>query len=303
MSNIGTKFILAQRFVFDPNSNSLVDQMSDGEVVRLGSNESRILLMLSERPNEVITRNELHEYVWRDQGFEVDDSSLTQAVSTLRKMLKDSTKSPEFVKTVPKRGYQFIATVERSAPLSSNDQPVAAEIAENDVEPILTFTTPAATEDAITESVEPEPIARVQETKVAVEPATAPVVAPTKSTNKWLTFWLLLAAFIMPILVLTFTNPAESEFKTLAEVDGVKVQSPVNHPDLSSWLPAIEKCVLRYNTNHTGMLKPTEVIATGGQTNNLALNYIHPQDYSSENVTLRIYANQSDLNDICNGGQ
>ncbi|WP_210441514.1 transcriptional regulator [Vibrio crassostreae] len=303
MSNIGTKFILAQRFVFDPNSNSLVDQMSDGEVVRLGSNESRILLMLSERPNEVITRNELHEYVWRDQGFEVDDSSLTQAVSTLRKMLKDSTKSPEFVKTVPKRGYQFIATVERSAPLSSNDQPVAAEITENDVEPILTFATPAATEETITETVESEPIAKVQETKVELEPATAPVTAPAKNTNKWLTFWLLLTAFIMPILVLTFTNPAESEFKTLAEIDGVKVQSPINHPDLSSWLPAIEKCVLRYNTNHTGMLKPTEVIATGGQTNNLALNYIHPQEYSSENVTLRIYANQSDVNDICNGGQ
>ncbi|MEZ9545481.1 MULTISPECIES: transcriptional regulator [Vibrio] len=303
MSNIGTKFILAQRFVFDPNSNSLVDQMSDGEVARLGSNESRILLMLSERPNEVITRNELHEYVWRDQGFEVDDSSLTQAVSTLRKMLKDSTKSPEFVKTVPKRGYQFIATVERSAPLSSNDQPVAAEITENDVEPILTFATPAATEETITETVESEPIAKVQETKVELEPATAPVTAPAKNTNKWLTFWLLLAAFIMPILVLTFTNPAESEFKTLAEIDGVKVQSPINHPDLSSWLPAIEKCVLRYNTNHTGMLKPTEVIATGGQTNNLALNYIHPQEYSSENVTLRIYANQSDVNDICNGGQ
>ncbi|MEZ9573447.1 winged helix-turn-helix domain-containing protein [Vibrio sp. 10N.261.55.F4] len=303
MSNIGTKFILAQRFVFDPNSNSLVDQMSDGEVVRLGSNESRILLMLSERPNEVITRNELHEYVWRDQGFEVDDSSLTQAVSTLRKMLKDSTKSPEFVKTVPKRGYQFIATVERSAPLSSNDQPVAAEIAENDVEPILTFATPAATEQAITDTFEPEPITKVQETKVELEPATAPVVAPTKSTNKWLTFWLLLAAFIMPILVLTFTTPVESEFTVLTEVDGVKVQSPVNHPDLSSWLPAIEKCVLSYNTSHTGVLKPAEVIATGGQTNNLALNYIHPQDYSSENVTLRIYANQSDVNDICNGGK
>ncbi|MEZ9577332.1 transcriptional regulator [Vibrio sp. 10N.222.54.B12] len=303
MSNIGTKFILAQRFVFDPNSNSLVDQMSDGEVVRLGSNESRILLMLSERPNEVITRNELHEYVWRDQGFEVDDSSLTQAVSTLRKMLKDSTKSPEFVKTVPKRGYQFIATVERSAPLSSNDQPVAAEIAENDVEPILTFATPAATEQAITDTFEPEPITKVQQTKVAVEPATAPVVAPAKSTNKWLTFWLLLAAFIMPILVLTFTTPVESEFTVLTEVDGVKVQSPVNHPDLSSWLPAIEKCVLSYNTSHTGVLKPAEVIATGGQTNNLALNYIHSQDYSSENVTLRIYANQSDVNDICNGGK
>ncbi|MEZ8657496.1 transcriptional regulator [Vibrio cyclitrophicus] len=302
MSNIGTKFILAQRFVFDPNSNSLVDQMSDGEVVRLGSNESRILLMLSERPNEVITRNELHEYVWRDQGFEVDDSSLTQAVSTLRKMLKDSTKSPEFVKTVPKRGYQFIATVERSAPLSSSDQSMMTEIAENDVEPILTFAHTTTIEDIASETIELTPITKIQETKVEVEPTITPVLASTNN-NKWLTFSLLLAAFIMPILVLTFTNPAESEFRTLAEVDGVKVQSPINHPDLSSWLPAIEKCVLHYNTNHTGMLKPAEVIATGGQTNNLALNYIHPQEYSSENVTLRIYANQADLNDICKGNQ
>lgn len=303
MSNIGTKFILAQRFVFDPNSNSLVDQTSDGEVVRLGSNESRILLMLSERPNEVITRNELHEYVWRDQGFEVDDSSLTQAVSTLRKMLKDSTKSPEFVKTVPKRGYQFIATVERSAPLSSNDQPAAVEIAENDVEPSLTFGTAPVAEEVVSETSAPEPISKLHEANAEVELTQTPAATEAKNSNKWLILGLLFAAVMMPILVLTFTNPAESEFRTLAEVDGVKVQSPINHPDLTSWLPAIEKCVLRYNTNHTGMLKPTEVIATGGQTNNLALNYIHPQEYSSENITLRIYANQSDVDDICKGGQ
>ncbi len=83
-------------------------------MTRLGSNESRILLMLSERPNQVISRDELHEFVWRDQGFQVDDSSLTQAISTLRKLLNDSTKAPQYVKTVPKRGYQFIASVERS---------------------------------------------------------------------------------------------------------------------------------------------------------------------------------------------
>ncbi|MCB5359340.1 transcriptional regulator [Vibrio lentus] len=301
MSNIGTKFILAQRFVFDPNSNSLVDQASDGEVVRLGSNESRILLMLSERPNEVITRNELHEYVWRDQGFEVDDSSLTQAVSTLRKMLKDSTKSPEFVKTVPKRGYQFIASVERSAPLSSSEQPIMAEVVENEMEPTLAFTTTA--EEVVTEMTESEPVAKIQEAKAEVEPKATTNVAANKNSNKWTSFSALLIAIIMPILVITFTNPAESEFLTLAEVDGVKVQTPINHPDLSSWLPAIEKCVVHYNNNHTGMLKPTEVIATGGQTNNLALNYIHPQEYSSENITLRIYANQSDLNDICKGDQ
>lgn len=107
----------------------------------------------------------------------------------------------------------------------------------------------------------------------------------------------------MPILVVTFTNPAESEFRTLAEVDGVQILSPINHPDLSGWIPAIEKCVTHYNAEHGGQLKPIQIIATGGQTNNLALNYIHAQEYSSENITLRLYANQTDLSEICKGDQ
>ncbi|MCV5332886.1 winged helix-turn-helix domain-containing protein, partial [Escherichia coli] len=85
--------------------------------------------MLAERPNEALTRNELHEVVWREQGFEVDDSSLTQAISTLRKMVKDSTKSPEFVKTVPKRGYQLICSVERLSPFSTDSNTDVEETA------------------------------------------------------------------------------------------------------------------------------------------------------------------------------
>lgn len=301
MSNIGTKFILAQRFVFDPNSNSLVDQTNEGEIVRLGSNESRILLMLSERPNEVITRNELHEYVWRDQGFEVDDSSLTQAISTLRKMLKDSTKSPEFVKTVPKRGYQFIATVERSAPFSSSDQSTTAEKQDAVVD---TF---APTQMEAEETVEPTTIEPVLSPAPAAKVEAQPQSTIHKTTspieNKWLYRALGFLAILMPILVITFTNPAESEFRTLAEVDGVQILSPINHPDLSGWIPAIEKCVAHYNAEHGGQLKPAQVIATGGQTNNLALNYIHAQEFSSENITLRLYANQTDVSEICKGDQ
>ncbi|MCG9631570.1 transcriptional regulator [Vibrio sp. Isolate30] len=301
MSNIGTKFILAQRFVFDPNSNSLVDQTNEGEIVRLGSNESRILLMLSERPNEVITRNELHEYVWRDQGFEVDDSSLTQAISTLRKMLKDSTKSPEFVKTVPKRGYQFIATVERSAPFSSSDQTASIEKQEVAVEATSSAQMPAeeTVETAAVEAVVPPTPAA----KPEVPSQSTATKAASPAENKWLYRALGFLAILMPILVVTFTNPAESEFRTLAEVDGVQILSPINHPDLSGWIPAIEKCVTHYNAEHGGQLKPIQIIATGGQTNNLALNYIHAQEYSSENITLRLYANQTDLSEICKGDQ
>ncbi|HCG5093912.1 TPA: transcriptional regulator ToxR [Vibrio parahaemolyticus] len=291
MTNIGTKFLLAQRFTFDPNSNSLADQQSGNEVVRLGSNESRILLMLAERPNEVLTRNELHEFVWREQGFEVDDSSLTQAISTLRKMLKDSTKSPEFVKTVPKRGYQLICTVERLSPLSSDSSSIEVEepasdnndASTNEVETIVEPSL-ATTSDAI---VEPE---------APVVPEKAPVAS---AVNPWIPRVILFWALLLPICVLLFTNPAESQFRQIGEYQNVPVMTPVNHPQINNWLPSIEQCIERYVKHHAEDSLPVEVIATGGQNNQLILNYIHDSSHSYENVTLRIFAGQNDPTDIC----
>ncbi|MGR5236555.1 winged helix-turn-helix domain-containing protein [Vibrio alfacsensis] len=290
MTNIGTKFLIAQRFVFDPNSNSLTDQQSDNEVVRLGSNESRILLLLTERPNEVLTRHELHEFVWREQGFEVDDSSLTQAISTLRKMLKDSTKSPEFVKTVPKRGYQLICAVERLSPLCSD--------------------TPSAQEDLDSESEAPvvdlglfteQPTEATQDlNKHAETPAQPTQTAPLSTTNSWLARTLLLLAVLLPLCVVLFTTPVESQFRQIGEYHSVPVMTPVNHPQLNRWLPSIEQCIKRYVEHHIEESSPVKVIATGGQNNQLILNYIHDINHSYENVTLRIFADRNDPTDICN---
>ncbi|MCL9776207.1 winged helix-turn-helix domain-containing protein [Vibrio methylphosphonaticus] len=276
MSNIGTKFILGQRYIFDPNNNSLVDQTNNDEVVRLGSNESRILLLLAERPNEVVTRHDLHEYVWRDQGFEVDDSSLTQAISTLRKMLKDPTKSPLFVKTVPKRGYQLISTVERTAPSSSIDL----------------------------NNVNEAPVAELPNDQVDVQATTAttpdvPVSkAPAEKTPP--AVWgMVVAALLLPILVLIGTNPAESSFRELAIVDEVRIVTPESHPDVSTWQPKIEQCVQKYIESHELEKKPEQVIVTGDQSDQIALNFIHTVEHSGENVTMRIFTEQSDLSKVC----
>ncbi|ASU21834.1 transcriptional regulator [Vibrio qinghaiensis] len=287
MSNIGTKFILANRFTFDPNSNSLLDLENEQDIVRLGSNESRILLLLCERPNEVITRHELHEFVWREQGFEVDDSSLTQAISTLRKMLKDQTKSPEFVKTVPKRGYQMIASVTRATPYSQKNTTI-------DVEEGL-----SSASESIKE-IQPEPNSLSDEA-MAQTAATAPL-AKIKIEGEKLTLQgkiMLVLALFLPILSLLLTSPAQSKFKQIAVYNNIAVNTPLNHPDLTNWLPSIEKCVKKYNESHTGELAPKQVIATGGQNNQLVLNYIHSSEFSGENVTLRILANQDDLTNVC----
>ncbi|EKO3929879.1 winged helix-turn-helix domain-containing protein [Vibrio fluvialis] len=286
MSNTGTKFILADRFTFDPTSNSLVDKDADNENVRLGSNESRILLMLSQRPNEVITRNELHDFVWREQGFEVDDSSLTQAISTLRKMLKDSTKSPQFVKTVPKRGYQLIATVESVQPDASKD-PDAIEQSDESYSSAVS-SSELASQAAVSEAV-------ITQTSPSVDSTPA---AP-KPRMDLFTKLILLVAVILPICVILFTTPSQSKFRRLAVFNDVIVSTPINHPDLTSWLPLIESCVRKYGEMHTGELAPKEVIATGGHSNQLVLNYIHTPQFSGENITLRIFANQEDVSKIC----
>ncbi|MGI2822072.1 winged helix-turn-helix domain-containing protein [Vibrio fluvialis] len=286
MSNTGTKFILADRFTFDPTSNSLVDKDTDNENVRLGSNESRILLMLSQRPNEVITRNELHDFVWREQGFEVDDSSLTQAISTLRKMLKDSTKSPQFVKTVPKRGYQLIATVESVQPDASKD-PDAIEQSDESYSSAVS-SSEFASQAAVSEAV-------ITQTSPSVDSTPA---AP-KPRMDLFTKLILLVAVILPICVILFTTPSQSKFRRLAVFNDVIVSTPINHPDLTSWLPLIESCVRKYGEMHTGELAPKEVIATGGHSSQLVLNYIHTPQFSGENITLRIFANQEDVSKIC----
>ncbi|AMF94993.1 transcriptional regulator [Vibrio fluvialis] len=286
MSNTGTKFILADRFTFDPTSNSLVDKDADNENVRLGSNESRILLMLSQRPNEVITRNELHDFVWREQGFEVDDSSLTQAISTLRKMLKDSTKSPQFVKTVPKRGYQLIATVE-SVQLDASKDPDAIEQSDE------SYSSAVSSSELVSQAAVSEAV--ITQTSPSVDSTPA---AP-KPRMDLFTKLILLVAVILPICVILFTTPSQSKFRRLAVFNDVIVSTPINHPDLTSWLPLIESCVRKYGEMHTGELAPKEVIATGGHSNQLVLNYIHTPQFSGENITLRIFANQEDVSKIC----
>ncbi|TXY04138.1 winged helix-turn-helix domain-containing protein [Vibrio mimicus] len=278
MSNIGTKFILAERFTFDPLSNSLIDKENSEEIIRLGSNESRILWLLAQRPNEVVSRNDLHDFVWREQGFEVDDSSLTQAISTLRKMLKDSTKSPQYVKTVPKRGYQLITRVET----------VEEEI-QNDMDEV----THQETGIDFSESTNSASSSNLGQTTATPQKVTS------KATHSWGIRLILLIAMLIPLAVVLLTNPSESKFKPLTVVDDVAVNMPINHPDLSNWLPSIELCVKKYNEKHTGGLKPVEVIATGGQNNQLTLNYIHSPEVSGENITLRIVANPTDAVKVC----
>lgn len=105
------KYKIGGKLIFSPKADLLIDDSGQSEVVTLGSNESRLLLHLLENSNRTVSRKELISVLWNDRDIFVDDSSLTQSVSTLRKAMNDSRREPVFIKTVPKLGYEFIAPV------------------------------------------------------------------------------------------------------------------------------------------------------------------------------------------------
>ena len=89
-----------------------------GVRIHLQTQPFQILGMLLERPGEVVTREELRQALWHGDTFVDFDHGLNNAINRLREALGDSAESPRFLETLPRRGYRFIAAVERIAPPS-----------------------------------------------------------------------------------------------------------------------------------------------------------------------------------------
>lgn len=101
----------------------------DGKPVNLTPKLLDLLFCLLDKPGELVTKEALLDSVW--PGANVTDNAMAQAVSDLREMLGDEAASPTYIKTISRRGYRFIAPVERldaapAAPVSAPPAPAAA---------------------------------------------------------------------------------------------------------------------------------------------------------------------------------
>ncbi|EKO3954163.1 transcriptional regulator [Vibrio fluvialis] len=104
------KVTLNQNYFFDIESKVLTNLV--GDVISLGENEKRVLSAFVSNENTVISKKQLIESVWNARGVQVDEASVTQAISSLRRSLSDSIKTPKLIKTEPRVGYKFIGNVE-----------------------------------------------------------------------------------------------------------------------------------------------------------------------------------------------
>src|SRR4029079_18311163 len=81
-----------------------------GVKLKLTGQPFQVLAILLEHPGEVVTREELQKRLWPDTFVDVDHN-LNTAVNKIREVLSDSTESPRFVETLPRRGYRFIGAL------------------------------------------------------------------------------------------------------------------------------------------------------------------------------------------------
>lgn len=95
-------------FELDSQSGEL---RKHGLAIRLGEQPLQILLLLLDRPGEVISREEVQQRLWHADTFVDFDAGLSSAVRKLRDALGDSAENPRYIQTLPRRGYRFVAPV------------------------------------------------------------------------------------------------------------------------------------------------------------------------------------------------
>lgn len=84
-----------------------------GVRIKLHSQPFQVLFMLLERPGEMLTREEISRELWPDGTFVDYEHGVNSAVNRLREALGDKANNPRFIETLARRGYRFLAPVER----------------------------------------------------------------------------------------------------------------------------------------------------------------------------------------------
>src|SRR5216684_8583958 len=94
------------KFRCDPREHLL---LCDGKPVSLSPKSFEILVALLQNNGRLLTKDDLMRQVWPDSF--VEEANLTVNISALRKVLGETPAGQQYIETVPKRGYRFVAPV------------------------------------------------------------------------------------------------------------------------------------------------------------------------------------------------
>lgn len=92
-------------FEFDLRTGEL---FGSGPPVRLSDKPRRLLNILIEHGNELVTRGEIQQELWPHDTIVDFELGINKAIRTVRQALGDAAEEPIYIGTIPRRGYRLL---------------------------------------------------------------------------------------------------------------------------------------------------------------------------------------------------
>jgi eukaryotic-like serine/threonine-protein kinase len=134
MSEVAHSPFLARFDSFEVNLRS-GELYKNGEKIKLPEQSFRILVMLLERPGEVVLRYEIRKGLWPNDTVVEFENSINSAIKKLRLALGDVAANPRYVETLARRGYRWKVPVEWAEPNSAK-APAPADTLSLEAQPV-----------------------------------------------------------------------------------------------------------------------------------------------------------------------
>jgi len=121
-------FIRFRPFALDLTNRELRKR---GHLIRLRPQALAVLLLLTERAGQIVSRDEIHQRIWGNDTFVDFERGINFSINQIRAALVDDADKPRYVETIPRRGYRFIASIEndeaRRAEASASETPMPGD--------------------------------------------------------------------------------------------------------------------------------------------------------------------------------
>jgi DNA-binding winged helix-turn-helix (wHTH) protein len=106
-------------FELDPAAGQLY---RNGRQVRMQPKPFRLLCLLADQAGKLVTREEIQKELWTSDTFVDFEQGVNFAIKQVREALAEDADRPLYIQTVPKRGYRFVAPVERVSDEEATDE-------------------------------------------------------------------------------------------------------------------------------------------------------------------------------------
>jgi cholera toxin transcriptional activator len=173
--------------------------------VKLNAQPFQVLLLLMDRPGQLLTREEISRELWPDGTFVDFEHGVNSAVNRIREALGDTAANPRFVETLARRGYRFVAPVERIVEGIDTSDPATSDAANSPAAP------PPAEASAANSQMESPPHPEPGFSFLAIPFLATPEELPKASHSLVQTLFLLMQVMYLGFYIGALTNLAEIE--------------------------------------------------------------------------------------------